>query len=149
MNNDYVEISLEAGEDNKDVVPEAEVTTMQDITDDVLGRIRAIGAKFSYRDDDGNIFQIEGDDICAWDINCGWCNEWAETASKKYGGEVCWLDELDHISLREVSVDHCILVMKGKYYDSQHPNGVNDPGDLDIVRGVSRKEFLLKNKLDI
>jgi hypothetical protein len=115
---------------------------MKDITECILAEMRAARVKLSYLDQDGKLFQVEGDHLCAWDINCGWCENWATAASDKYGGEPEWLDQIDPLFS---SLNHCILIKDGRYYDSQHPDGVDDLNQLDLVRGVSRKEFLLKS----
>lgn len=84
----------------------------------------------------------------AWDINCGDCERWAELAAKKYGGEVIWLDALDDQSLRNElesmggSTNHAVLFLNNLWYDSQDADGVSDPRLLQVVRGISRHEFL-------
>ncbi len=76
-----------------------------------------------------------------WDINCGACAEWAEEARKLLGGgEVRWLDELVPVDPEEIS--HCIFVLDGRLYDSQHPDGVDTVEELDLFRQVSREDYL-------
>ncbi len=74
-----------------------------------------------------------------WDINCGWCEEWAEEAYKRVGGMVVWFDDED-------DPNHCVLYLDGLYYDAQHPEGVDDVELMDIFLGVTRDEFLAKKK---
>jgi hypothetical protein len=74
-----------------------------------------------------------------WDINCGWCEEWAEEAQRRYGGEVLDLVELGY---DEDEYAHIIVCVDGRYYDSQHPTGVDRHEDLDVVRRVDRGAFL-------
>ena len=63
-------------------------------------------------------------------INRGNCEEWAERMALWVGGCAVWLDTL--IDVDEFSVDdmpniaHCVLEWNGRYYDSEHPNGVDD-----------------------
>lgn len=76
---------------------------------------------------------------CEWDVNCGWCGTWAELARVRVGGEVVWLTDDDGDPY------HAVLRRRGRYYDSQHLDGVEAVGDLDIVRGVSREEFIAKS----
>lgn len=86
-------------------------------------------------------------DYCPWDINRGLCEDWANTMQSHVGGEVRWLDELPgYWSIYGDSLDcaHAVLELNGKFYDSQHPEGVKDWMDLDIAQGVTREEFLDK-----
>jgi len=86
----------------------------------------------------------EGDPT-AWDINCGYCEEWAEHAAKRFGGEAVWMDKINpNFGDDGLSVRHCVLILNGRYYDSQHPDGVDSPWDMDIVNDVSREDFLGK-----
>lgn len=82
----------------------------------------------------------------AWDINCGYCETWAETAADSFGGKAIWLDTLnENFGDKGLDVCHCVLVLNGRYYDSQHPNGVDSPWDMNIVNKVSRDAFLARN----
>lgn len=76
---------------------------------------------------------------CAWDVNCGWCREWAERARSAIGGEVVWLDELGY---DPDEFSHALLRLDGRLYDAQHLEGVGDASELDVVRGVSRESYL-------
>lgn len=92
----------------------------------------------------------------AYDINCGWCEEWAQEAQRQFGGQVLWLDEVSEYNARYYKENrrddggwdpphsHAVLFWNDRYYDSQHPNGVISVFDLDLVRGVTRVEFLAK-----
>ncbi len=80
-----------------------------------------------------------------WDINCGACDEWAEEARKLVGGEVWWVDQLLPVDPEEVC--HCVLALGGKYYDSQHPDGVDRVEDLDLVKQTSKEEFVERRAL--
>jgi hypothetical protein len=103
-------------------------------------------------------------DPCAWDINCGWCEEWALTLQEKVQkGEVFWLDQIAVDSSRlpkpfvgnlgtidicgylENAPTHAVLFCDGRYYDSQHPDGVDDITKLDFVNFVSREDFLKRS----
>lgn len=82
----------------------------------------------------------------AWDINCGYCDTWAETVAESFGGEAVWLDTLNEkFGDKGLDVRHCVIVLNGRYYDSQHPNGVDSHWDMDIVNKVSREAFLAKD----
>jgi hypothetical protein len=83
----------------------------------------------------------------AWDINCGECETWAEMAASLTGGKALWLDTILDVDPDETDllVNHCVLVLDGRYYDSQHPDGVDDVRDLDYMRGVKRVDWIANN----
>lgn len=71
----------------------------------------------------------------AYDINRGMCENFAESIEELVPGAVAaWGDTL----LGEDYVDddfdrygyHCVIVYEGRYYDSQHPQGVDDFRDI-------------------
>lgn len=63
-------------------------------------------------------------------INRGNCDEWANRMAAIVGGRAIWLDSL--IDVDEYPVDdmpniaHCVLELNGRYYDSEHLEGVDD-----------------------
>jgi len=85
----------------------------------------------------------------AWDINDGWCEEWAEAAVRRIGGDA---EAADLASLRYEKfglpegifedVAHIVLLLDGRFYDAQDIEGVDDPRQLQLVRGVSRQQFV-------
>jgi hypothetical protein len=83
----------------------------------------------------------------AWDINNGDCEEWAEEASRRLGGDPVDLAALKYemFGLPEgifEDVAHVVLLLRGKFYDAQDPQGVSDPRQLHLVRGVPREEYV-------
>lgn len=64
------------------------------------------------------------------EINRGLCDLWANMVMSRAGGEARWLDSM--INVDEFPVDdqpliaHCILIFEGRYYDSEHLDGVED-----------------------
>ena len=83
----------------------------------------------------------------AWDINNGMCAEWAEWAEMVVGGEVVDLAALktELFGLPEgifADVAHTVLLLDNRFYDAQDIDGVDDPRDLQLVRGVSRETFI-------
>jgi GNAT superfamily N-acetyltransferase len=83
----------------------------------------------------------------AWDINNGHCEEWAEEASRRLGGYPVDLAALKYemFGLPEgifEDVAHVVLLLRGKFYDAQDPQGVSDPRQLHLVRGVPREEYV-------
>jgi hypothetical protein len=74
-----------------------------------------------------------------WDINCGWCCEWAETAVETVGGAMLDIAEL---GMDEEEWAHYVLVLDGRIYDAQDPDGVESVEALHLVRGVTRAEWL-------
>ena len=111
-----------------------------DITAEILSRLAKLKPTLTHFP--GNLPDFPN----PWDINCGWCEEWAIMAEEKYGGEMIWLDQIDESYF---DFGHAVLRLNGKLYDSQHPNGVASPNDLDLVSRISREEFLQrKNQFD-
>lgn len=82
-----------------------------------------------------------------WDINCGDCEDWAVGARKLLGGKEVWLEQV--LNLEPEDLCHCVLFLDGRYYDSQHPDGVIDPEELDLVRKVSRHDYLQRRQFEL
>jgi hypothetical protein len=83
----------------------------------------------------------------AWDINDGWCEEWAGAAEAALGGEAVDLAALryEKFGLPDgvfEDVAHTALLLRGRFYDAQDIEGVDDPRQLQLVRGVSRAQFV-------
>jgi hypothetical protein len=104
-----------------------------DITAEILSRLAKLKPTLTHFP--GNLPDFPN----SWDINCGWCEEWAIMAEAKYGGEMIWLDQIDESYF---DFGHAVLKLNERFYDSQHPNGVASPNDLDLVKGIGREEFL-------
>jgi hypothetical protein len=95
---------------------------------------------------------------CEWDINTGMCEDWAEAARELLGaGDSYWFANLDSEMLEAEGIEgvhemgggelwhtigHAVLSYEGRWYDSQHPDGVDVLSDLDLVREVERQDFL-------
>lgn len=79
-----------------------------------------------------------------WDINCGWCEEWAIAASEVVGGDVC---ELADLGMDPDEWSHYVLVLDGRFYDAQDPEGVESIEALHVVRGVTRTEWFVVRSL--
>ena len=105
---------------------------MSDITAEILSNLTKLKPRITHFP--GNLSDFPN----AWDINCGWCEEWAIMAESKYGGEIIWLDQIDESYF---DFGHAVLLLNGKFYDSQHPNGVSSPDELDLVKGITRDDF--------
>lgn len=80
-------------------------------------------------------------DVCAWDINAGWCDVWADVAQARVGGTAVWLD--DTLALErltgdlELAVDvsdcgHCVLYLDARWYDAQCVVGTTDLRTLTV-----------------
>ena len=81
----------------------------------------------------------------AWDINCGFCENWAVLAADKFGGHIEWHtipDEDAYLEGLFFDISHCVLVLNNKYYDSQSYDGVDNVSELDIFRLVDRESFI-------
>lgn len=61
-------------------------------------------------------------------INRGNCDEWANRMQSIVGGRAMWLDSIVDVDLFPIDdmpcVAHCVLEHEGRWYDSEHPNGV-------------------------
>ncbi len=53
-----------------------------------------------------------------------------------------WLDQIDESYF---DFSHAVLLLDGKFYDSQHPTGVSSPDELALVREITRDDFI-RNK---
>lgn len=75
----------------------------------------------------------------AWWINTGLCERWAKEAAKRLGrGEAIWLEDM---MPSEQAHGHCVLLLDGRYYDSQNPEGVDSIELLDVYLGVTLDEW--------
>lgn len=75
----------------------------------------------------------------AWDINCGWCEDWALAAAEAVGGDVV---DVAEFGVDEDEIAHMVLMRDGRFHDAQDLDGVDAVEDLHVVRGVSRAEWL-------
>jgi hypothetical protein len=61
-------------------------------------------------------------DPLVWDINDGYCAQWAGRAAELIEGSYpVW-----------PTSDHCVLAYQGRYYDADCPDGVDDVDDLPM-----------------
>jgi hypothetical protein len=75
-----------------------------------------------------------------WDINNGMCNEWAERmVSELEDGEAVWLHDL-----MDTDASHCILVLGGRFYDAECPEGVDELREIPLLlnKGRTREEIM-------
>jgi hypothetical protein len=87
---------------------------LEQVTEQILERIRRVG--FDYEG-------VRRFDPIVWDINNGWCEEWAYAASEIIPGSFpSWVDE-----------DHCVLVYEGRFYDADCLDGVDDVNELPML----------------
>ena len=101
----------------------------------------------------------------AWDVNNGLCEDWAQEALIALGGDpirggggnVYWFDQFRNEMLRaeglpEVDEDgmspisHAVLSYAGRWYDAQHPGGVDTLSALAITQGIDRQQWLVSNR---
>jgi ribosomal protein S18 acetylase RimI-like enzyme len=110
----------------------------------------------------------------AYHINCGWCDEWADRAVELLGGYAYDLashpelqsrvahehgllpvpqepqvwghgHEYDrYMELIDLMPAHTVLWLNGRYYDSQHPDGVDSVFELDFLCHVPLEGYLAK-----
>lgn len=87
---------------------------LEQVTEDVLSMMRRDG--FYYEG-------VKRFDPQVWDINNGYCEEWAyRVADLVPEAFPVWMDE-----------DHCVLVYRGRYYDADCLDGVDDVDDLPML----------------
>lgn len=86
---------------------------LEQVTEEILAMMRRDG------------FYYEGSlryEPIVWDINNGYCEDWAHRAADLIQEAFpAWLDE-----------DHCVLVYRGRYYDADCLEGVDDVEDLPM-----------------
>lgn len=66
-------------------------------------------------------------DQSAYEINCGNCEEFAADVIALYGqGELVWHDNMPDCTPEESDWwAHCFVMVDGRFYDSQTPDGVD------------------------
>lgn len=119
------------GNTRSDVPPD--ISDLQMVTDTIRDRMQSVGWFLM------GSRERRYDLPTAWDINDGWCSEWAYEAVKRFGGEVVWLDQL---TAEFEDVSHAVLMIGEHFYDAQNLEGVQNPRELDVVKQVSREEWL-------
>lgn len=75
-----------------------------------------------------NSYYLKEYGLTPYEINCGKCEDFAfEITDKIKGSHFNWGDELiNEDEDPDQYAYHCIIFYKGKYYDSEHPYGVED-----------------------
>jgi hypothetical protein len=113
---------------------------LEQVTEEILDRMQSEGWYY------GPSREPRYDRPTAWHINCGWCQEWADLARGRVGGEIVDVDwELD-TGGEYMTYCHDVLKLEGRFYDSQHPEGVDDLRKLDLVCKVSLEDFLSRQE---
>lgn len=56
-----------------------------------------------------------------WDINCGWCYQFALILGRLVGRKTKYIS----------NNQHCWIEVDGVFYDSEHPNGTTDATKMD------------------
>lgn len=63
-------------------------------------------------------------------VNHGHCEVWATRVARRAGGKVVWLGDLidaDQYPIdQQPRIGHCVLFLEGRFFDSEHPAGVED-----------------------
>lgn len=96
-------------------------TTLQFVTKTILREMRLGG----WNRRDGKYGT--GGSPTPYDVNNGWCEEWAILAQKACKeGDVVWLDD----ELNDDTIRHCVLKMDAVYFDSQCSTGTKHPRRL-------------------
>lgn len=129
--------------------------TLAGLNDRTLGQMRSSGWRSRHRD--------RHSAPTAWDINDGGCEEWADEAVKRLGAksgrsagvhafaefESDWLEAeglppvmVDDDHSRDHAIAHTVLSYEGRWYDAQHPGGVDTLSELSISQGVGRQNWI-------
>jgi hypothetical protein len=94
------------------------------------------------------LYKLEETDPAA--INHGSCDTWANMMAVWVGGFPLWIDTIidaDEFPLDELPrVGHCVLVFEGRYYDSEHPAGVES---LLALAGFDEEQCLRYAEFDL
>lgn len=116
---------------------------LAEVTKKYLHRLRS-HAIFTERNDSPGWGKEAFPEPATWDINCGFCDNWAEAVEKRVPGAVADWYEFN-------GNDHCLVEYQGRYYDAECPEGVDSPELLPIYNneGRTRLEVLTEreNKL--
>lgn len=135
--------------------PDSTTEVLEEVTETILGQMRA--RRLERLDDPGRPEELRevarraARELCAWDVNTGWCEAWAEEAAARTGGAAVWLDNSAHVfALTQDSVlasdvadcAHCVLHLRGRWYDSECPEGTADLRAL--TRRVTRDAYLAR-----
>jgi len=127
--------------------PSGSITpVLERVTQKISDQMRREG----WRDDER---QKRYDEPTVWDINNGYCEDWAMAVEDEVEGAVMyWIEDLapGDLGLSPVVVDkiaskapsHAVIVYKGRFYDAQTPEGVESPLDLPLMRGVPRTYYV-------
>jgi hypothetical protein len=106
---------------------------LMDVTAVILEQLRA--------DSVANIQRgMPADWPTTYDINCGWCEEWAAAVETRVTDATgVWLEEPSGLDYA-----HYAILFRGRWYDTECIDGVVDFHDLPLVRngGMSRNEVL-------
>jgi hypothetical protein len=109
---------------------------LQQVTDELLGEMRRDGF-YPYVAGSGKRF-----DPLVWDINNGYCGQWAGRAADLIDGAYpVWIEGYEDDGHPWY---HCVLVYEDRYYDADCPDGVDDVDDLPMFTdpGYERPEPL-------
>ena len=83
------------------------------------------------------------------EINHGNCEDFAlELTTLIPEADMYWAEdwfEVDMFSVRDsMSLGHCFVVFKGRFYDSERPEGVDNPLDLPFFQYYGGKQVIEK-----
>ena len=88
---------------------------LEQVTEEILDRMRHEG----FHTEPGAAVRF---DPIVWDINNGFCEKWAFLAADRIAEAFpAWIGDV-----------HCVLVYKGRYYDADCLDGVDDVEDLPM-----------------
>ena len=82
-------------------------------------------------------------DATTWDINCGYCEVFADAVARRVSGaQAIWAyDPEIHPPVSEDGgwdPDHCVVEYQGRFYDAECHEGVDHVRDLPIYKNVGK-----------
>lgn len=125
---------------------------IREVRDEFLARMSGVGVLISdVVDPRGIVVKTRrSHNARAYDINCGFCEDFAETVCRRFNNGPNYAGVRDYAVAEWVdeekydSVSHCVVCYGGRFYDAEVPDGVDSPDDLPCVRHLeqTREEAL-------
>ena len=89
-----------------------------------------------------------------YDIDCGFCEQWAEYVRERLpGAEALWLDSLTrnrNVSEHgHVFIAHCVVRYRGKLYDAETFEGVKHWYQIPVYKNRNKRRTQVLKERDI
>jgi hypothetical protein len=122
---------------------------LREETERLLTHLRLEGFWYGHKD------RRRRHDATTWDINCGYCEDFADAvAAQVPGAEAVWAYDPElHPPMFDNDPeswlpDHCVVLYEGRYYDAECHEGVDRVRDLPIYKnaGKSRAQVIRERR---